>query len=387
MTGLTRKVIADLLGAPLRSISIVAALTLGISGFFAVLQSYAILTRALDEGYRASAPAAARLSVARLDDAGVRVAASVPGVGAVEQRRTVRGRLKAGPADWKNLVLFVREDFERSAIDRLTRAAGEWPRGPDALAIERDALQIAHAQLGDAVEVRMEGGPVRTLRVTGVVHDVGQAQARMENLVYGYASAEALAALGVPAGDDELVLAVDERPMDEDHVRATAAAVRSALEAEGRSVTRFEVPVPGRHPHSELMGFLMLVIAVFGFFILMLSGVLVFNVLSALLAGQCRQIGVMKALGGSRAQIARIYLAQSLVLGAAAIAAALPLGTVAGRTICRAMAVFLNFDIHRFDVPAWIYGLVITAGLGVPFVAALLPVWRGTRVPVHEALA
>lgn len=384
---MTRKVVRDLLGAPLRSASIVAALTLGITGFFAVLQSYAILTRALDEGYRASSPAAARLSVESLDVASLRAVEAVPGVLAAEQRRSVRGRVKAGPADWKNLVLFVRPDFERTQIDRLTREAGAWPGGPEGLAIERDALQVAHAQLGDDVEIRIEASPARKLRITGVVHDVGQAQARMENIVYGYVTAEVLAGLGVQPTWNELVLAVRAEPMTEAGVRTTVTAVRAVLEAQGHTVTHVDVPVPGRHPHSELMGLLMLAIAMFGFFILLLSGVLVFNVLSALLSGQRRQIGVMKALGGSVAQIARIYLLEALVLGGAAVVAALPLGVVAGRAICRTMAVFLNFDVVRFDVPLWVYMLVLLAGLVVPVGAALLPVWRGTRVPVHEALA
>ncbi len=135
------------------------------------------------------------------------------------------------------------------------------------------------------------------------------------------------------------------------------------------------------------MGLLLLSNAVFGFFILALSGAIVFNVLTALLAGQTRQIGVMKALGGSRFQIARVYLLEAGLLGVAAIALALPIGLAGSRWICDWMAVFLNFDIANYMVPFWVYALVVAVGIAVPIVAALIPVWFGTRVTVRESLA
>ncbi len=71
---------------------------------------------------------------------------------------------------------------------------------------------------------------------------------------------------------------------------------------------------------------MLLAMASFGAFILLLSGILVVNLLTALMASQVRQIGVMKAVGGSRAQIARIYFSQALFLGVAAILVGLPAG-------------------------------------------------------------
>jgi putative ABC transport system permease protein len=345
MRTLWKKALRDLGGESLRSASIVLALAMGIAGFFAVLSSYAILTRALDEGYAATDPPSAVLAVEGLDDELVRAAAAVPGVQDAEARRTVRGRIKSGPAQWRNLVLFVRRDLEGSRIGTLSPEAGSWPPGPGELAIERDALQVAQVQVGDTVTVRTDSGRELVLRVSGSIHDVGQAQARMENLVYGYATLETLQALGEDPHYDELVIRVAERPLDEAHIREVAASVATVLQERGHRVSRTEVPEPGHHPHAEIMGLLLLSMAVFGLFVLALSGVIVFNVLTALLAGQSRQIGVMKALGGSRWQIASVYLLEAGLLGAVAILLAIPVGLVGGRWLCGWMAVFLNFDI------------------------------------------
>src|SRR5262249_37710674 len=159
------------------------------------------------------------------------------------------------------------------------------------------------------------------------------------------------------------------------------------VEAAGHPVRRLDVPPPGKHPHADIMGLLLLAQAGFGLFSLALSGVLVVNLMTALMASQVRQIGVMKAVGGSASRIARIYLGQALLLGVAATVIAVPAGKWGSRVFCRYMAGFLNFDIESFAVPAWVYLLDAVVGVLVPLLAVARPVTRGCRVSVREALA
>jgi putative ABC transport system permease protein len=147
------------------------------------------------------------------------------------------------------------------------------------------------------------------------------------------------------------------------------------------------VPQPGKHPHSDLTGVLLLAMSSFGLFVLVLSGILVINLLTAMMASQVRQIGVMKAIGGTSRQIARIYFSQALFLGIAAVIVSVPLGIIGSRALCRYMAYYLNFDINSFAVPFWVYALVALVGIAAPLLAAALPVLRGTRVPVRVALS
>jgi putative ABC transport system permease protein len=95
----------------------------------------------------------------------------------------------------------------------------------------------------------------------------------------------------------------------------------------------------------------------------------------------------MKAIGGSRGQVARIYFAQALLLGIAATVLALPLGMLASRALCRPFAGFLNFDITSFAVPVWVYALTFAIGIVMPLLAAAWPVWQGSAISVREALA
>lgn len=387
MTAAHRKAIRDFWWERGRTALVGLAIAVGVSGVSAVLSSHAILTRALNEGFLATDPASATLRTDAVDDELIAAVSSIRGVGAAEARRAVSGRIKAGPGEWKNLTLFVVKDFPNTRVDKLKHEQGAWPPKAGEILIERDALQVAKARLGETVTVRTSGGEDRALRLTGSVHDVGQAQARMENTVYGYVTLETLEQLGETPYLDQLKIRVAENRFDEPHIRGVADEVKTLLESRGHLVRRTDIPTPGKHPHAEIMGLLMLALASFGFFVLLLSGVLVVNLLTALMASQIRQIGIMKVIGGTRRQIAAIYLGQALLLGIAATLIALPAGMLGSRLLCRYLAVFLNFDINSFSVPARVYLLVGAIGILVPLLSAAYPVWKGSGISVREALA
>ena len=382
-----RKVLRDFWQEKTRSILVVAAIALGIAAFSAVLSSYAILNRELNQGYLATNPSSATLRLDAIDDSLLKELAALPGVGAAEARRVASGRIKAGPAQWRTLMLFVVGDFAAMRVGTITHETGAWPPGKGEILIERDAFQVAKARVGEVVTVKMPSGDYQTLRVTGGVHDVGQAQARMENVVYGYITLDTLALLGESPILDRLEILVSQDRFDRAHIAEVAGRVKSYLEARGHAVRRVDIPEPGKHPHADLMGMLLLAISSFGLLVLALSGVLVVNLLTALMASQVRQIGMMKAIGATRWQIARIYLGQAWLLGIAAVVLALPPGMLGARALCRYLAVFLNFDVSSFAVPFWVYALVALVGLVTPLLAAAYPVAKGSALTVSAALA
>jgi putative ABC transport system permease protein len=209
----------------------------------------------------------------------------------------------------------------------------------------------------------------------------------MENIVYGFITPDTLAQLGEEPHLDQLKIVVAENRLDEGHIRQVAGEVSKLVADRGRPVTRVDIPPPGKHPHTDIMGLLLLSMAAFGLFALLLSGVIVVNLLSALMASQVRQIGVMKVAGGSSRRIAQIYFAQAALLGVAAILLSLPAGILGSRALCRYMALLLNFDINSYAVPVWVYLSVAAVGTAVPVLAAAYPVRKGSNVSVREALS
>ncbi|HEY0365585.1 MAG TPA: ABC transporter permease, partial [Pyrinomonadaceae bacterium] len=387
MTTLWKKAIRDFWLERARTALVVLAIALGISAFAAVLSSYAILTRELDQGYLATNPASAVLRVDSIDSDLVKAILQNPEVSDAEPRRTISGQMKAGPVQWRNLMLFVVEDYGNIRISKLVPERGAWPPATGEMLIERDAFQVAKASIGDAVTVKTVNGVEQPLVVSGIVHDVGQAQARMENIVYGYINLATLVQLGEEPRLDQLNILVAQNRFDEDHIRRVAIDVEQLIKSRGHEVRRVEIPRPGKHPHSDLTGILLLAMSSFGLFVLVLSGILVINLLTAMMASQVRQIGVMKAIGGTRRQVMRIYFGQALFLGIAAVIVSIPIGIIGSRALCRYMATFLNFDINSFAAPIWVYLLVALIGVVAPLIAAAYPVWRGTAMPVRVALS
>jgi putative ABC transport system permease protein len=378
------KVARDTWQARTRATLVVLAIAIGLSGFFAVLATYAILKREINRGYLATNPASAVLRTDAVDESLLAAVIARDDVDDADARRVVNGRIRAADGSWRRLVLFVIRDFPHLSINTVTLDRGEWLRGT--LLIERDAFQVAKTQIGALVTIAIAGHE-HQMRVSGGVHDAGQAQARMENSVYAYTTPETLAALGETAVLDRLSLIVAGNRMDVTHVRGVANDVKAWLESQGHVVRRVDVPAPGQHPHSVIMGFLLLVMAAFGVFALVLSGAIVVNVLSAMMTHERRQIGVMKAVGGTRRQIAAIYLGEAALFGLGAIAVASPIGLVGGRALSRYFGVLLNFDLVSLSVPLWVVLLVVIVGLIVPVAAAAYPVAIGTGMTVRDAIA
>jgi putative ABC transport system permease protein len=384
---LWKKTIRDFWQESTRTALVVLAIAIGITGFAAVLSAYAVLTRELDRGYLATNPASATLHTDAVDDALISAVLAGRDVSDAEARRVLEGQIKTGSAVWRNLVIFVVKDYGNVRVNKFVPEQGAWPPATGEMLIERDAFRVARAKIGDTMTIRIGQGKEQTLRVSGGVHDVGQPQARMENSVYGYITLDTLARLGEQPYLDQLNIVVAENRLDEQHIRGVAQDVKNLVESRGNSVRRVDIPRPGKHPHADLMGLLLLTMSSFGFFVLIMSGILVVNLLMGMMASQVRQIGVMKAIGGTRWQVARIYFSQALLLGIAALSIALPLGILGSRALCRALAVLLNFDIASFAVPLWVYLWAVTVGLVVPLLGAAYPVWKGSAISVREALA
>src|SRR5215831_301611 len=382
-----RKAIRDFRQESTRTLLVVLAIAIGISAFAAVLSTYAVLTRELNKGYLATNPASATLRMDAIDDGLITALLADHDLSDADARRVIHGQIKTGPVQWRNLLLFVVRDYGDIRISKVVPEQGAWPPAIGEVLIERDAFQVARARVGDIVTVRIGQGKEQALKVSGRVHDVGQAQARMENSVYGYITLATLAQLGEDPYLDRLNILVSEPRFDEKHIRSVAEKVTKRIESRGHTVRRVDIPEPGKHPHADLMGALLMAMSSFGFFVLILSGILVVNQLMALMAAQVRQIGVMKTTGGTRWQVARIYLGQALFLGIAALLVASPLAVWGSRRLCRSFGDFLNFDITSFAPPLWVYLVTAAVGLVVPVLAAAWPIWKGSAVTIREALS
>jgi putative ABC transport system permease protein len=379
-----RKVARDLWRHKARTALVVLAIVVGIVGAGAVLDTWSLLRGVTRSEFRQSRPASATLRTSGVDAALLACARGVPGVADAEARRTVMASAQV-EGGWRTAVLYARDDFRGSDIGVVAPEDGAWPPGDGAIVVERSSVDFAKTGIGSTLTVQVGGGEAVALPVTGIARDVGLAPGWMEHVVYAFVTPATLARLGAPSSMDELQLVVAGAG-DRDDVRRVAYRVKSAVEAAGHPVSRVEVPVPGRHVHAGQIDSLLFTQGAFGLLALLLSGLLVVNLVSAMLAGQVREIGVMKAIGARAPQLAGMYLGLALVLGLVACAVGIPIAALIGRAYAQFTADLLNFSLAGAHVPPWVLLAELGVGTLLPVAAAAVPVVRGSRRTVAEAL-
>jgi putative ABC transport system permease protein len=384
---LLHKILRDLWGNRTRTLLVLLSLAIGMFAVVVVSDSYAILLREMNENYLRTDPSSATLWVSPLDESVLENVRKMPGVSAADIRSTIRGRIRIGENEWKTIELFVIPNFQSMPLDRIFAESGNWPPADGEVWIERAAVRMFSAQPGDELEITIPGGNGGKLEYAGTVHAPGLAPAWMEGMLYGFITPGTVKKLGGETVFQELRLAFSDPSLDQEAVRQEAGRIAGDLRSAGLTVSRMEVPVPGKHPHASQMSTLLFLLEAFGLLSLILSTILAANMISAMMAREIRQIGVMKTLGAGSGQVAALYLTTVGILGGLALLLALPAGYAAAQAYAQFGAGMLNFEIFRGDVPLPYWLLQIGLGALLPLLVAAIPVLRGSRIPVREAIA
>lgn len=381
-----RKLLRDLAMERGRVALMVVAMAISILSVGAVLGAFAIMTREMPRNYLGTRPAAASLELpAGADRALASAVRGYPGVGEAEAGEIVLARAKVGD-DWIPLLLLVVDDFHAMRLNTFVRESGAWPPPEGTMLIERSAVAMLKAGEGGSVLVKTPHGQATSVSITGLVHDPGLAPAWQEREGYGYITRATLARLGEPDVLGELRVTLSDSTADVGAIETKVNELAHWLDARGHTVSQVRVPPPRKHPHqNQMMGVMFLMLA-FSAMALVLSAVLVATSVAALLARQVREIGVMKTIGARSSQIAGLYAALIALLGLIAVALAVPGGVLGARSLAHMSARMLNLTLASEAIPGWVFAVQVAAGLLVPLAVAAVPIARGSRVTVREAV-
>ncbi len=384
--------LADLWGNKVRTLLVIASIGVGVLAIGVIAGTYAMLSTDLNASYAASNPANIRIQTLPFDPGFLDVIRRVEGVMEAEGRRTVRVRVHAGGNTWRTLHLTAIPDFAGSRIHRLFPREGAAEPGNNQVVLEHKTLAALGSAVGDPLLVELEDGTRRTMPIVGAALD----QTRLEQLILGeyrgFITYDTLTWLHAPESLDRLYVTVADAPNVPAHILAVAAAVTNRLErtTDARGMPRLafhtETAPRDRHPLKGIIDALLLVMIIIGGLMLFLSGSLIFNTMSALLSQHLQQIGVMKLVGARRRQVVVMYGVLISSFGLAALVVAVPLGAVGAYQLTRFVASMVNFEMAPFRLIAPVLAVQIGVGLLVPPTAGLLPVLRGSRITIREAL-
>lgn len=381
-----KKILRDLQAARGRMTMMVIAIAVSIFGVATVLSAYTILTREVARNYLGTNPASALLTLNQLDEPLVNAVRQRPDIAYAEASSLVLSRAEVN-GKWMPILLFVVPDFNAMRVNKFTLLNGAQTPADGNILLEREALKLIKANIGDSFYVQTPHGEKQSVSISGTVHDPGLAPAWQEQALYGYITPSTLATLGEGSTLHILKIVVKNQPYNTAAIDSTVGDLSAWLKSQGYSVGEVRIPPPGKHPHQGQMNAVLTLLLVFSVMALILSAILTATMIGGLLAQQIQQIGIMKAIGARSRQITGLYLALVAIVGAAATALGVPLGIVAGRSFTGVVAQLLNLNIYNNAVPAWVYLVLISMGILTPLLVALDPILKTTRITVRETLS
>lgn len=135
--------------------------------------------------------------------------------------------------------------------------------------------------------------------------------------------------------------------------------------------------------NAETFGNILSLLAVVA---MVVSGFLVVNVINTIVVEQKRQVGVMKSLGATRADTFLMYGGIAFGYGIIGTFAAIIPGILVGYAAAQSLAPQLDVLIEGFKWSPESVAVGALLGVFIPVLAALIPVWNGTRVTILEAV-
>jgi putative ABC transport system permease protein len=400
-----RKVLRDIWANRRRTLLVVLSIAVGVFAVGTVTHMQVIVSHDIVRSYVETNPASATVyTVDDFDGELVRVVQRMPEVAVAEGRRSITVRFRLDEeSGWYAMKLFAIPDYEDMRLNivrpdeegpepQLWPDLGVWPPAERELLLESTSILVPYlglwpdARQEDTILIETDQGWQREVRLAGLARDFTVLPATNAGMAYGYVTFDTMEWLGEPREFNELHIIVAGDRLDVDLVNRVAGKVRDRIERGGVEVLRTEIPEPGRLPLDYQFRAVVLILGTLGVFALALGSALVINTISAVLAQQVRQIGVMKAIGARTYQIAGLYLSMVLLLGLLSLCIAVPLGAVAARKFVSFMAYFINFDLSGYRLEPQVLAAEIAVGLLSPLLAALYPVIAGARSSVRNAL-
>jgi len=380
VSGLGRKALRDLVRRPLRSLLTILGIGIGVAGLVAIVSLGENVVRAQADIY-------ANTSQADLDywvwNASPGLLRAVEGVANVEQaelRASFYTKWRVGTS-WRDMEIIGIPDFNSVRLNQFSIIEGRAPR-PGEVLVETSARDITPLQVGEDIVYR-DGQDYRerTLTISGFSRSPAYLSSTLTSITRAYApAAEVRRQLGSDGYNQLLV-----RLYDLGRAQETVGRINRLLESRGVPYGAPLVRDPQNFAGKRELDALLVLLTVFSCVGLGVSSFLVVNTLLALLAEQVREVGILKAMGGTRGQIVRLYLTVAILYGLAGTLLGLLLGAVGGYWLLRVVARLGNVEVPFRVAPRGV-ALGAGVGLGVTLVAALIPAWIGGRTPVRAAL-
>ena len=394
-----RKIFREVWARKSRTVMASAAIFVGVLGVVTLTSMGDLLTSQLEgdlkeEELPMQAVFVSAPSGAQLDNAGfLEALEAFPGVTRVEGRavRALSWKLPSETKFRDGFILAAWEPFEQIQLQpvRLT-GQGRYPvTGRQEIAVEKRMADKHGLSVGDQILLRVVGG------------DAGGDAWTITGLVFTPYVSFSAAALQVP-GDESIFATFEDAQAIAGFVGFSAFFVRyTDFPTAREQANRFFASIAQESPYVPVFNlvddpaenFLITgaeditgVMSVLGVIAMVVSGLLIVNIINSIVGEQKRQIGVMKSLGATRWDNFVIYVGIAMTYGVIGMIPGVVIGSYLGFLAAQAIDEPFGTFIEGFSLSTSGILIGVVMGLAVPFVAAIVPVFLGTRVTILQAM-
>lgn len=315
---------------------------------------------------------------AGLDDGLVEQVAAVDGVAAVDPSVYGLAQVVGADGSVSSTQVTVLSNYPSvESLSASTLTGGAAPRGPDEAVIDTAMADRRGLDVGDTLELATATG-VAELRIVGLVEQTGSVG---EVVLVETGRAQEL--LGRDGRIDAIAVDVADGA-SVDQVRGdVTGVVGDGVEV----LTSAQIQAETSDQVGRILSIFTNILLGFAAVTLFVSGFLIWNTFSMVLAQRTRDLALLRAVGASERQVAGSVIGEGAVIGLIASVVGLGAGllTAVGlQSLLSGLGASLPTDGLVITPRTVVVALVV--GLGVTMVSVVGPALRATRVPPVAAM-
>lgn len=402
MNALTRKAVADVTRRVGRTLLMVLGIMIGVMGLTAVNQANSQIAGS----FLYNTNPTALPNIQMIADASTLPASTLtaiehlPAIQKIQMRALYTAPWQfAGQSADHTIQIFAYPDLGAMQLWPFQITSGRAP-GPGEIVLDIRNVQEGYpAAVGETITVNAPDGHPVPLRVVGLSRTQGWAVPAngLGANPLGYMSPTGLMQLATASDTNsarqEILLRTSDAAVVQTYQSLTHILQSAHVRVDPKSSWRLtagnadtQLSVTGPLTVIQFLAVLSLVLVC----------ALIFNAVTTLLTEQIQVIGSMKALGGTRWRIIGSYLLTIAIYSIMGTALGLEFGLLGGYQLAALLsstvqltvgnsALALDAGPFQFSLPVLLISVLV--GLLIPQLAALWPLWTGTKITVREAIA
>jgi len=376
------KNLRDIQRRPLRTVLTVVGVLLGVAGVVAISFTGRNLASAQKQTYAGTRQPDLTAFVSNLSPTLVGLIERRDNVAVADTRSVQYTRASVGDGSVSTQLIGV-ADFNSVKLSTLELVSGRYP-GRGEVAFDVTATKLLRLHIGELVAFQPNAGATITYAtISGFVRAPATIDASILNQATAFAPDHDVLKILGQQYDNYLLIKVNEPQ----RASQTATDIGGFLSMRGIPHGSFTVRDPNSFTGSSELQTLLLLLRVFSYIGAALSSFLVANTIAAVMIEETRQIGIVKALGGTRWTTMRTYLTFASIVGVSGGVVGWAAGLVGGRLLSRYLAGLSGLVLPRFDLSLHELVLAVAVGIGVTLSSAAVPAWFSSRRRVAQLMA